>query len=369
MRFPVLCTINQSPGNGGVARVSLLVWQVMRRLLQDHCRGLSLSPPESEVATYLEKCRFVARIVTGQVRGEFEWLFFDHLGPAVTQLLVPRPYRRPYGIFLHSVEVWNELSPTKLHTLKGATVRIANSRYTAERVQAAHANLGPIEVCPLALLPESLMTSGSSGSGVDAELLRQIRENSVLIVGRINSTERHKGHLQLIHSWPHVLKHVPDAQLVIVGRGDDMTFLKSKVRDAGSEGRVLFTNWVSEHTLAAIYERVAVYAMPSNGEGFGLVFLEAMKHRLPCIGSTSDASREIVAEGKSGFLVNQADEEMLVQRIVTLLTEPGLRRRMGEESFRRLNECFSFEQFEKRLVCALKPLTLTPFSTRVEGQK
>ena len=68
---------------------------------------------------------------------------------------------------------------------------------------------------------------------------------------------------------------------------------------------MLFTGWVNEETLAAVYGRVAVYAMPSDGEGFGLVFLEAMKHRLPCIASTTDATREMVVDGQTGFLVNQ----------------------------------------------------------------
>lgn len=356
-RSPVLCTIDQRPGNGGIARVSLLVWQVMQKLSQGNCRALSLFPPESDAATYGDKARFVAQVVAGQLRGEFEWLFFDHAGPAVAQLLVPRSHRRPYGIFLHSVEVWNELSPATLRTLQGATLRIANSRYTAERTLAAHANLGPIEVCPLALLPDAPAANPSqSRADIDVELLHQIGARSVLIVGRLSSTERYKGHSQLIHSWIEVMKQVPDAQLVIVGRGDDLALLKTEAREMGVE-RILFTGWVSEGTLAAIYERVAVYAMPSNGEGFGLVFLEAMKRRLPCIASPTDASREIVMDGETGFLVNPADEQMLVRCIVSLLTNPGLRKRMGDAGFQRLHGCFSYEQFEERLVRALEPLT------------
>lgn len=356
-RSPVLCTIDQSLGNGGIARVSLLLWQVMRGISRDTCRTLSLLPPESEAATYWNKVRFAARLFGGQFRGEFEWLFFDHLGPAVAQLMVPGRYRRPYGVFLHSIEAWNELSPTALRTLREATVRVANSDYTAQRTRAAHGNLGPIEVCPLALLPDS-MAPPRTQSDEDINLLRQIGNNSVLIVGRLRSTERHKGHAQLIHSWPEVVKQVPDAQLVIVGRGDDLELLKTKVRDAGMESRILFTGWVSEATLAAIYQRVAVFAMPSNGEGFGLVFLEAMKRSLPCIASSTDASRDIVVDGETGFLVNQADEPLLVRRIVSLLTDPGLRRKLGAAGFRRFEDCFSFEQFEERLVRALQPLIL-----------
>lgn len=355
---PLLCTIDQRLGHGGIARVSLLVWQVMRSLSRDSCRALSLLPPDADTASYWDKTRFISKVVAGQLRGDFQWLFFDHVGPAMAQLFVPRRYRRPYGIFLHSVEVWNELSSVTVRTLREATVRIANSAYTAERAHAAHAGLGPIEVCPLALLPEPPVPDGRDGPEVDLRLLRQIGTDAVLIVGRLCSTERHKGHVQLIQAWPEVVKQVPGAQLVVVGRGDDLAVLKEKARDAGMEGSILFTGWVNEPTLAEIYERASIYAMPSDGEGFGLVFLEAMKHRLPCIASATDASRDIVADGVTGFLVNQTDEAALIERIVRLLLDPGLRRTMGEAGYRRQHDSFSFEHFQERLIRALEPLVL-----------
>ena len=355
MRLPVLCTIDQGLGHGGIARVSLLVWQVMRRLFGEHCRAISLCPPGADAATNWDKARFGARVIAGQLRGEFEWLFYDHAGPAVTQLLVPGRYRRPYGIFLHGVEVWKPLSTAKVRALAGASVRVANSRYTAERVRSVHGDLGPIEICPLALLPEC-PANGSQAVREAAGLLRQIREKSVLIVGRISSRERYKGHFQLIHCWPEVARQMPGAQLVIVGRGDDLPLLKAKAREAGCAGDILFTGWVNEETLAAIYQRVAVYAMPSNAEGFGLVYLEAMKHRLPCIASTTDASGEVVAEGETGFLVDPPDERMLAGRIVALLADPALRRRMGEAGYQRLLRNFSFEQFENRFAPVLERL-------------
>ena len=119
---------------------------------------------------------------------------------------------------------------------------------------------------------------------------------------------------------------------------------------------MLFTGWVSEATLAAIYQKVAAYAMPSNGEGFGLVFLEAMKYRLACIASSTDASREVVVDHETGFLVDQADQTQLVDRLVRLLNDPALRRRMGDAGFQRLHEHFTFAQFEQQLIRAIAPL-------------
>jgi len=353
---PLLCTIDQTAGNGGIARVSTLVWEVMRRISADRCRMLTLFGPSAQAATYSDKVRFSARLALVQVQRHFNWMFFDHVFLAAIQPLVPRCYRIPYAVFLHSVEVWNEVSPLRLRALQGATVLIANSEFTAGRVRAVHPTLGPIHVCHLALLRQTL-TAPPGGGSIDTELVQRIRTNSAAVVGRISSVERHKGHLQLIRSWPAVRQHVPDAQLVVVGKGDDVPHLKNEARNAGCEDAVLFTGWVSESTLAAIYDRVALYAMPSDGEGFGLVFLEAMEHRLPCIASTTDASREIVADGKTGFLVNQNDQDALAGRVVQLLQNPALRLRFGEAGFRRLSECFSFGLFQQRLTSALEPLS------------
>ena len=85
------------------------------------------------------------------------------------QLLVPRRYRYPYGVFLHSVDVWNELSPLKLRALQSATVLVANSEYTAARVRVAHPDLRPIQVCPLALPPQAQDEVSHAGSA-DTEL-------------------------------------------------------------------------------------------------------------------------------------------------------------------------------------------------------
>ena len=59
--------------------------------------------------------------------------------------------------------------------------------------------------------------------------------------------------------------------------------------------------------------------MPSRAEGFGLVYLEAMSHRLPVLASTVDAASEIVVDGETGFLIDPDSRASLVDRLVTLL--------------------------------------------------
>jgi glycosyltransferase involved in cell wall biosynthesis len=95
---------------------------------------------------------------------------------------------------------------------------------------------------------------------------------------------------------------------------------------------------------------VAAFAMPSRAEGFGVVYLEAMSHRLPCIGSIHDGAREIIVDGETGFLVHQDDTDALAAKITLLLTDAALRERMGVNSLERWRNCFSFERFERRML-------------------
>jgi phosphatidyl-myo-inositol dimannoside synthase len=347
------CTVTREPGHGGIARVSSLVWQVMESLYPGSCELLEAAAKQTDSISLSRKIAFCSTAVRKQLSGQCDLLFFDHLGLARVQSIIPAQLRRPYGIFLHSIEAWNSLSSDRLRTLVQAKVRVANSHYTAARIAAAHPEVGPIDVCQLTLgeWTESpgQTPSKQSACGAQEDVLARIRPASVLVVGRMMKSERHKGHDELIRAWPLVQQKVPGAQLVVVGRGDDVPRLQAATRQNGMSEHVFFTGQVDDLTLRSIYQRVALFAMPSRAEGFGIVYLEAMRHRLACIGSIHDAAREIIVDGETGFLVDQNDTEALAARISQLLTDQGLRLQFGYRGFERLHAEFSLEKFQARM--------------------
>jgi len=146
----LFCTVTQRPGHGGIARVSELLWRVMQNQ-PTQAWGLAVAAPEGNSLTNKQKIFFSLRVFLRQMLGDCDFLFFDHLGLARIQRLVPRSCRRPYGVFLHGVEAWTRLSPDRLEVLKGAALRVANSHYTAHRIEETHPGIGQIEICHLAL--------------------------------------------------------------------------------------------------------------------------------------------------------------------------------------------------------------------------
>ena len=122
----------------------------------------------------------------------------------------------------------------------------------------------------------------------------------------------------------------------------------------GIGAQVMFAGFASESELIGFYRAGAVFAMPSRNEGFGLVYLEAMSHGLPCIACVDDAAGEVVEDGQTGFLIRQEDRAALTERIVRLLADPPLRRQMGAAGQRRLQERFSYDRFARTMLSLME---------------
>src|SRR5262249_23128430 len=134
------------------------------------------------------------------------------------------------------------------------------------------------------------------------------------------------------------------------GSGDDVERLRTKALAGIAANNIQFTGFVAPEELDALYRSAALFALPSRGEGFGLVYLEAMTHRLPCIGSVHDAAVEVIVDGETGRLVDQNAPEGLAAAISGLLIDVDLRHRMGEAGWQRVTNEFSYERFKDRFL-------------------
>jgi phosphatidylinositol alpha-1,6-mannosyltransferase len=347
-----LAVISRANTGDGLAYAARL-FQAACEAREGGVRVMELGSAKAERVPLAVRARYTAEVFGRQLSGEVSGVLFSHVGIARAQGLLPGVLRGAYGVVLNGIEAWDPaLGPDRRRVLREATVRIAISRHTAERASAAHPEIGPVEACPLALLPEATVAL----DGADARVVERIATRSILIVGRMSAAERYKGHDQLLESWPTVLERVPDAQLVVVGRGDDAERLRGKARDLGLAANVYFTGFISDETLRAVRKRVSAFAMPSTGEGFGLVYLEAMRDGLACIGSLEDAAKDIIVPGETGFLVPPADPGALAAAVAELLANETLRREYGTAGERRFRAEYTLDRFRARFLPLLAPL-------------
>jgi phosphatidyl-myo-inositol dimannoside synthase len=360
---PGLAAVSFAGTGGGTAYVARLLRHVFAEREGHDPWCAALDPARYGSVTAAERMRFAAKVLGAQLAGRVDWLAFNHVGIARVEQWLPEGMRLPYAIFVHDVEAWDpDLDRSRLRTLTAARLRVANSRYTADRVTAAHPGIGPVIPCPLGLLAAdpARVGPGATSMGLPAampandRLLDAIGPSAVLIVGRMHDTERYKGHDELLESWPEVLARVPEAQLVVVGLGNEVQRLQAKASALGVAKAVLFCGFLPADTLADLWHRIALFAMPSAREGFGIVYLEAMRAGRPCIGSTSDAAGDIIVDGQTGFLVDRTDRSALAGAVTSLLGDPARRLAMGEAGRRRYLAEFTADRFGDRLYDILR---------------
>jgi phosphatidylinositol alpha-1,6-mannosyltransferase len=350
MTSPAFAAITLDQRGGGIAAVARLVW----RVFQDHWPDSSLIElqPGQTGSTMdpntVSRLRFGSRTLTTQAAARCSWILFGHVALTKAQAVIPQWSRRPHAVLLYGIDAWGPLTAAQRRMVSAARVRVAISRHTARRALDAHPGIGPITECLLGLDAAELCARDEVRSGSSPM--------TVLLVGRMLAAERYKGHDQVLEAWPAVTRLAPGASLVVVGDGDDAARLRQKAADLGVAGSVVFTGFVSQDRLAALYRDASLLAMPSRAEGFGLVYLEAMAQGLPCIGSTHDAAGEVIEDGVTGYLVDQADIAGLADRIAGLLTDPQRRTEMGGRGRARYLRHFTYEAYRTRLLAALRPL-------------
>jgi glycosyltransferase involved in cell wall biosynthesis len=158
-----------------------------------------------------------------------------------------------------------------------------------------------------------------------------------------------KGGDLLVESFRRVRAQLPDARLILAGvpvgyvEGPGITCLGdlNKNRPEGAAA------------LTAAYASADVFALPTRFEPFGIAFVEAMHFGLPCIGPDAWAVPEIIADGETGFTVPAEDVDTLSDRLLRLLSDPPLARRMGEAGRARAQRMFTWAAVAKRLTHAM----------------
>ena len=276
-----------------------------------------------------------------------------HLSPVVLPLI-----RRGARVvlFLLGVEAWKPLRWLERVAFRSAWRVAAISHHTSSRFAAANPALSgsaiPLVARITALADVPVRVCHPGVSPLTAPPNGHVRGGYALIVGRMASDERYKGHDELIECWPRVREQIADARLIVAGGGDDLVRLRERASALGVGNVVVFTGPVSDDRLAALYRDAAFFVMPSRDEGFGLVYLEAMSAGKPCIAAPG-AAEEIIEHGRTGLIVRADARESLTAAVAMLFTDVALRARLGSEAATEVARRFSQSAFAERLYALL----------------
>ena len=349
---------------GGVQRAGRHVGAVAAKFASDRglaARFLSLKDPrglhnvrvgslEFSVSGHAgSKIQFIQAALRAAGRGPALVIaLHPHLAPVVSLM---RARRRKFRsiVFTHGVEVWQPLDWLRGAALRRADLVLGPSADTVQHlISEQRISPGKVQRLAWALDPEfEARVAERASLAPPAEFPRTGRV--VLTVGRWNSAEKYKGADTLIAALPRVVKTMSDASLVLVGDGNDRPRLEQLARDLQVADRIHFLNGLTSEQLSACYANCNVFALPSSGEGFGMVFLEAMAYGKPVIGGAHGGIPDIVEHGKTGLLVPHGDVKRLAQAIEFVFGNAARAEEMGARGRERVAGEFSFDRFQSRL--------------------
>ncbi len=245
--------------------------------------------------------------------------------------LIGKKFNSKIILFAYGIDVWN-LSDSQKVKLFEVNKIVSISEFTSKKLIQQG-----IEKEKIFLLSPC----------VDGEFFRPHQEldlegQIVLTVGRLEASEGYKGYELVMEAIAKLLPEFPELEYRIVGEGDDRVRLERRVAALGLGGRIKFLGRVKEEDMPRQYSESSVFAMPSKGEGFGIVFLEALACGRPVIFGNEDASSEAAGNGEWGISINPDSVEELVValkdlfmgRTKSILSQPeelrdGVLRRFG----------------------------------------
>ncbi|GAB7183648.1 glycosyltransferase family 4 protein [Kitasatospora sp. Ki12] len=239
----------------------------------------------------------------------------------------------------------------------GTDVLTYLGEYTRSRIAAA---VGPEAAARMVQLPPGVdETAFHPGSG-GAEVRRRLGLADRPVVVCVSRLVPRKGQDTLIEAMPQILADVPDAVLLIVGGGPYRADLEKLADTTGVRDSVRFTGSVPWEELPAHYGAGDVFAMPCRTrrggldvEGLGIVYLEASATGLPVVAGDSGGAPDAVLEGETGYVVPGGSAPAAAERIVRLLRDEELRRRMGEAGRRWVERSWRWDLLAGRLTSLL----------------
>jgi glycosyltransferase involved in cell wall biosynthesis len=173
----------------------------------------------------------------------------------------------------------------------------------------------------------------------------------LLTVSRLASFDRYKGYDQILKALPEIRRQIPTIHYILVGKGDDRPRIEQLINQLNLQDCVTLAGFVPDAEICDHYNLCDVFAMPSKGEGFGIVYLEALACGKPTVGGNRDGAIDALCHGELGALVDPDDVAAIAKTLVQILqgTYPNPLLYQPELLRQKVIDFFSVERFNQTL--------------------
>ncbi len=306
----------------------------------------------------LRTAAFASALFRAAQRDRPQLIITTHVNFTPVARVVQKLFNVPYLAIGHGVEIWRVPGAKVRKALRQANQLLAVSRFTQERMASALGiEAGGVDVLPNTFDPEKFYPEPKSRFLLKRYGLRP-NQPVILTIARLASEERYKGYDQVLQALREVRKAIPDIRYLIGGRGPDRARVVALIKELGVEEQVILAGYIPEHELCAHYNLCDLFAMPSKGEGFGIVFLEALACGKPVIAGNKDGSVDAVLNGKLGALIDPDDVNEIAETIIQIIERrhPLKILQQPEELRRQVIKTYGYEKFKDRLRSIVEPV-------------
>ncbi|MGH7885857.1 MAG: glycosyltransferase family 4 protein [Thermodesulfobacteriota bacterium] len=259
--------------------------------------------------------------------------------------------RKKFIIVTHGIEVWKNKNPFKNIILKRAHKILSVSNFTKDKLVHIH-NVKPEKIAIVFNSIDPSFIKSVEEKKFNLNIEKKDDFLTILTVCRMSSEEKYKGYDKVIEAIAIVKKKLKNIKYIIVGSSDNMESIRLKelIKRKGLEDNVKFSGEVLDSELIDYYLSSDIFAMPSKGEGFGIVFLEALLCGLPVIAGNQDGSSDPLMNGELGSMVDPDNIEEIAGSIINFATE---KKYSSEEYKKHLNnkviKNFGYETFKENI--------------------
>ncbi|MCS3657950.1 glycosyltransferase involved in cell wall biosynthesis [Salinibacter ruber] len=291
----------------------------------------------SSKLTYISS---VARSTCNVSRATFDVIICGHINLLPVAVVASWLQNAPLLLILHGIDAW-DLHPSRL--VRWMLLQVDTFVTVSQCTKDRFLEWAPLRADQGHVIPDCIDLDAYSPGPKREELLDRynLHDRTILLtLGRLSSDEQYKGHDEILEVLPDLADEIPDVAYLVCGDGDDRPRLERKAERLGVADRTVFAGYVPEEEKEDHYRLADAFVMPGRGEGFGIVYLEAMACGVPVVASSVDASREAVRDGQLGAVVDPGDSQDLRRGIKEALT--------ADRSVPDGLDYFSYDNFEAR---------------------
>jgi len=301
---------------------------------------------------FLKKILFILYALKETIFFKPVLIISAHINFSLCCAFINRFFKIPFFTVIYGIELEKTKWLNKL-AVKSAKKIISISNFTKEKFLAL---FPPVKREDVFIIYPFVDVNKFRPHTKDLSLLQRLglapSDKIILTVARLSKEEKYKGYDRVILAISGIIEELPQIRYIIGGGGDkeEIERIKVLVKEKGLKQKVILTGFIPAQELVNYYNLCDCFVMPSEREGFGMVFLEALACGKPVIAGNKDGSQEALKAGKLGLLVDPKDIFQLRQAITSIFKKEIDNRLLDGDFLRKaVVENFSREYFYKKV--------------------